>query len=109
MRTLRTGKQLLRAFKKATAQKPLKLHPDEFRILFDEQQRELRERKFIGKKIFADKNFYANMSMKEYISPLSGELITSKVARREEMKKFGVREVDPSETMAYKRQKEQNG
>lgn len=41
-------------------------------------------------------------SQKEYISPLTGKLITSKVERREEMKKFKVREVDPSEYNARK-------
>lgn len=53
---------------------------------------------------------HVTFSQKEYISPLTGKLITSKVERREEMKKFGVREVDPSEYRARREARlNQNG
>jgi hypothetical protein len=48
---------------------------------------------------------YVTFGMKEYESPLSGKLVTSKHERREEMKRFGVREVDPSETGRWKQNK----
>lgn len=38
----------------------------------------------------------------EYVSPLTGKLVTSRRERREEMKRFEVREVDPSEMRARK-------
>lgn len=40
--------------------------------------------------------FYAAKPM-SYISPMSGKEITCPKQRKEEMKKYGVREVDPSE------------
>lgn len=48
---------------------------------------------------------YVTFGMKEYESPLSGKLVTSKYERREEMKRYGVREVDPSETGRWKQNK----
>ena len=41
-----------------------------------------------------------------YKSPLSGKEITSRSQRREEMKQYGVREVDPSEYKPTYRKKE---
>lgn len=51
--------------------------------------------------------FYVTFGMKEYVSPLSGELVTSKVKRREEMKKYEVREVDPSECGKWKQHRKE--
>lgn len=52
-----------------------------------------------------DPSVYVTFGMKEYESPLSGKLVTSKYERREEMKRYGVREVDPSETGKWKQNK----
>lgn len=41
-----------------------------------------------------------------YMSPLSGREVTSRSQRREEMKQYGVREVDPSEYKPTYRKKE---
>lgn len=38
----------------------------------------------------------------EYESPLSGKIITSRQQRSDEMKRYGVREVEPSEVKARK-------
>lgn len=64
------------------------------------------------KELFTGEPVYANYSIKEYISPMSGKLITSKLERKEEMKKYGVREVDPSEYRSMLRDRgfdERNG
>ncbi len=86
----RTIEQLKKAWNKATAKNPVVVAPDEWSN-FSEMLRQNNKKNFTGKKI------YANLSMKEYISPMSGKLVTSKRERLEEMKRYNVREVDPSE------------
>lgn len=45
---------------------------------------------------FAKTNFYVNKPI-EYVSPMSGKTVTCRNQRKEEMKKYNVREVAPEE------------
>ena len=106
--SLRTISQLKTAWNKATKERPLKLAPsetDNFIAMLRSDSCGSNKNKFTIPK------FYVNNSF-EYISPLSGKLVTSRAQRKEEMKQHGVREVESCETRKrqelQKEQREQN-
>lgn len=93
----RTGQELMEAFNCATKEAPLVLMSQK------ESDNYLNSLRECNKSSCQEPGAYVTFGMKEYESPLSGKLVTSKYERREEMKRFGVREVEPSETGRWKR------
>jgi hypothetical protein len=66
-----------------------------------------RSKKSVAPTVWTDP--YSNGKL-TYVSPLTGNTeVTSREQRKEEMKKFDVREVDPSERTTWKRKDEKFG
>ncbi len=85
---IRSKETLLKLFEKATKEKPLCLSEKEVDI-FKDALREVR-----GQDNEAGFNYKKPIS---YLSPMSGKEVTCYSQRREEMKKYNVREVPPEE------------
>jgi len=97
--------QIRQAWLKATKEKPIEVKDGEWDNFI--------EALYVDVKVGAGKVKGANITKPmSYISPMSGKEITCPSQRRQEMKEYGVREVDPSENREMLRDRgfdERNG